>query len=181
MGWCSPWTWHTAQNGHSASSQQLQFNPFPISPQAAFAQSTATDGQFSEAGVLWFLIDACLPHAPLAVVGHHWPWYRVPGPFAFSGPVHAAHWSRRAASPSTDGAGASATDRQCHRGGTWMASVAVPKHRHGLLSVYFSTCSQENCELLRERAARGCVASAWASGQTGHQTRSRLKAALAST
>src|SRR5579871_2748445 len=50
-----------------------------------FAQSIATDRLFGAAGVHWFLIDACLPHAPLAVVGQlsRWPWYSLPGPFAF--------------------------------------------------------------------------------------------------
>jgi hypothetical protein len=30
-------------------------------------------------------INTCLPHAPPAGLGHHWPWYRLPGPMAFSG------------------------------------------------------------------------------------------------
>ena len=57
----------------------------PGFPQIIVTQSAATDRRGAQAGVFSPVITTCLPHAPPAGNGHHWPWYRLPGPMAFLG------------------------------------------------------------------------------------------------
>jgi hypothetical protein len=57
----------------------------PGFPQIIVTQSAATDRRAAQAGVFSPVITTCLPHAPPVGNGHHWPWYRLPGPMAFRG------------------------------------------------------------------------------------------------
>jgi hypothetical protein len=70
-------------------------------PQIIAAQSAATDRRAAWPGVFSTVISTCLPHAPPAGNGHHWPWYRLPGPMAFVGvrpPDEGCLWIRSAKS-----------------------------------------------------------------------------------